>query len=101
MTTYSAVTPAIVQGLATIVGTANVIYAEPERMQDYAHDETVGTPAVHMPEAVVKPASAAEVSAIMRLANQERIPVTPRGAGRGFPAARCRWPVAFCCRLSA
>jgi glycolate oxidase len=33
---------------------------------------------------VVKPIDAEEMSAIMRLANHERIPVTPRGAGSGL-----------------
>jgi glycolate oxidase len=33
---------------------------------------------------VVKPESAAEIATIMRLANEERIPVTPRGAGSGL-----------------
>jgi glycolate oxidase len=37
-----------------------------------------------MPEVVVKPDSAEEISAILRLANRERIPVTPRGAGSGL-----------------
>ncbi len=37
-----------------------------------------------MPEVVVKPATAAEITEIMKLANQERIPVTPRGAGSGL-----------------
>jgi glycolate oxidase len=37
-----------------------------------------------MPDAVVKPETAAQVAAIMRLANRERIPVTPRGGGTGL-----------------
>ena len=36
-----------------------------------------------MPEAVVFPGSAAEVAAIVRLANEHRFPVVPRGAGTG------------------
>jgi len=37
-----------------------------------------------MPEAVVKPASAREVSAILKIANRHRVPVTPRGGGTGL-----------------
>ncbi|MGM0651864.1 MAG: lactate racemase domain-containing protein [Bacillota bacterium] len=37
-----------------------------------------------MPEVVVKPSSAEELSAILKLANREMIPVTPRGAGSGL-----------------
>jgi len=81
---YNAITPALADELRGIVGKSYVIYGDPERMIDYAHDEVPGSEHAHMPEAVVKPASAAEISAIMRLANRERVPVTPRGAGSGL-----------------
>ena len=67
-----------------IVGEANVVYGDPELMIDYGHDEVADEAYAHMPEVVVKPASADEISHIMRLANRERIPVTPRGAGSGL-----------------
>jgi len=81
---YQAVTPAIVAQLRGIVGERYVIYDEPERLLDYAHDEVAGDEYAHMPEVVVKPTTAAEISAVMRLANREHIPVTPRGAGSGL-----------------
>ena len=81
---YARVTPGMVEELKTIVGASNVIFGDAERMQDYSHDEVVGAEYAHMPEAVVKPGSADEISAIMKLANRERIPVTPRGAGSGL-----------------
>ncbi len=81
---YQPVTPAIAAQLRAIVGEPHVIYGEPERMQDYAHDEVPGQEYAHMPEVVVKPSSAAHVSQIMQLANRERVPVTPRGAGSGL-----------------
>ncbi len=81
---YRPVTPEIVEELRAIVGERNVLYGEPERMQDYAHDEVADPEYAHMPDVVVKPGSAGEVSAILRLANQEVIPVTPRGAGSGL-----------------
>jgi glycolate oxidase len=37
-----------------------------------------------LPEVVVKPGATEEIAQIMRLANRERIPVTPRGAGSGL-----------------
>lgn len=40
--------------------------------------------AAFMPEAVALPRSAASVSAILRFANEHRIPITPRGAGYGY-----------------
>ena len=40
--------------------------------------------ASHQPDAVALPRSTRSVSAILRFANQHRIPVTPRGAGHGY-----------------
>jgi len=37
-----------------------------------------------MPEAVVRPASAGEIAAVLRLANETPFPVTPRGLGTGL-----------------
>ena len=50
---------------------------------DYYHDEMseYGTAA---PDVVVQAISAEEVSAIMKYAYENRIPVTPRGAGTGL-----------------
>ena len=81
---YRPVTLAIATQLRAIVGERHVIYSEPERMLDYAHDEVAGAEHASMPEAVVKPDTAAEIAEIMRLANWEHIPVTPRGAGSGL-----------------
>ncbi len=81
---YAPVTADIVSQLEAIVGKANVIFADPGRMQDYSHDEVAGAEYAHMPDVVVKPNRAAEISEIMKLANRERIPVTPRGAGSGL-----------------
>ena len=81
---YEPVTPTIAEELRGIVGEPYVLYDEPRAMEDYAHDEVAGEEHAHMPESVVKPASAEEISQILKLANQERIPVTPRGAGSGL-----------------
>ncbi len=84
MEQYHPVTPDIVAQLCAIVGEKHVIYDDPERMFDYAHDEVAGEEYAHMPDVVVKPATAQEIAAIMKLANRELIPVTPRGAGSGL-----------------
>jgi glycolate oxidase len=81
---YRPVTRAIVDELRAIVGERNVLFGDVERLVPYAHDEVAGEEYAHLPEVVVKPDGAAEVSAILRLANRERIPVTPRGAGSGL-----------------
>ncbi|MBI4319924.1 MAG: FAD-binding protein [Chloroflexi bacterium] len=50
-------------------------------MAVYAYD---GTWYERRPDAVVNVVSAAEVSAILQLANRERIPIVPRGSGTGL-----------------
>jgi len=78
------VTAAIVGQLRHIVGEKQVLYQDPDRMLDYGHDEVAGAEYVHMPDVVVKPKTAQEIAEIVRLANRERIPITPRGAGSGL-----------------
>ncbi|MBD3307759.1 FAD-binding protein [candidate division KSB3 bacterium] len=84
MTAYQHVTPALVEELEQIVGSRNVIYSDPEQLEGYSHDEVADTHYAHLPEVVVKPATAEEISAIMKLANRAMVPVTPRGAGSGL-----------------
>jgi glycolate oxidase len=81
---FEPVTPAIVQELRRIVGDKNVIHDDAEKMEAYAHDEIADASFAHMPDVVVKPASAGEIAEIMKLANRAMIPVTPRGAGSGL-----------------
>ncbi|MEI8175662.1 MAG: FAD-binding oxidoreductase [Candidatus Omnitrophota bacterium] len=69
--------------LRAIVGDKNVI-AEPDRLQNYSHDEFPLPTLRVMPRVAVRPRSAVEVSSILKLANREKIPVTPRGGGTGL-----------------
>ncbi len=78
---YNKVTPDIIESLRQIVGEGNVLTSA-EDMEPYAHDETVGLRAD--PDVVVKATSAEQVSEILKLAQRERVPVTPRGAGYGL-----------------
>ena len=49
---------------------------------NYAHDETED---LHfLPDVVLKPANAGEISSILKICNQYKIHVTPRGAGTGL-----------------
>ncbi|MBN1642310.1 MAG: FAD-binding protein [Anaerolineae bacterium] len=80
---YQPLSAELVARLCAIVGDQHVIQ-DPERMVDYGHDEVAGEEHAHMPDVVVKPGSTAEVAAVMRLANEARVPVTPRGAGSGL-----------------
>ena len=84
MEKYNKVTPEIAAELQKIIGERYVIFGEPEKMEMYAHDEIADKGYAHMPDVVVKPRTAVEISEIMKLANRESIPVTPRGAGSGL-----------------
>jgi len=70
---------AIINKLAAIVGPGHLL-TTPEERWGYAYD---ATDRAAMPDLVVFPGSAAEVAAIVRLANLHRFPVVPRGAGTG------------------
>ncbi|GHV92684.1 FAD-binding protein [Spirochaetia bacterium] len=83
MSGYNRVTEKIVEELRRIAGKGNVIVDE-EKLEAYSHDETDAAEYGHMPEAAVLPANAEQVAAIIKLANREHIPVTPRGAGSGL-----------------
>ncbi len=81
---FHPITGAIISKLKAIVGEKWVVSGDAEALEPYSHDETAEKKYASMPEAVVKPASTAEISAIMKLASAEHIPVTPRGAGSGL-----------------
>jgi glycolate oxidase len=52
-----------------------------EGLEPYGHDETMDLRGA--PELVVRPRSTPEVQEVLRLANGDSIPVTPRGGGTG------------------
>ncbi|MFM2336900.1 MAG: hypothetical protein RL115_93 [Bacteroidota bacterium] len=70
-----------IEAFKKIVGEANV-FLDQESLQHYAHDETEN---LHfLPQVVLKPRTTAEISDILSLCHQHKIPVTPRGAGTGL-----------------
>ena len=81
---YGKVTPAVLEELRGIVGLGFVISGDPEALEKYSHDEVKEIEYHHAPEAVVRPRTADEIARIMKLANRERVPVTPRGGGSGL-----------------
>ncbi|MBN1368263.1 MAG: FAD-binding protein [Dehalococcoidales bacterium] len=68
----------LITELKKIVGGQNILTSK-EDMTTYSYDGTAFWS--HMPDVVVLPTSAEEISRIMKLANREQIPVTPRGGG--------------------
>jgi len=81
---YGSVNALVLDALRSIVGESGVLTGESR--QDYARDEAPQA-AAFMPEAVVRPGDSSQVSRVLRLANEYRIPVTPRGAGTGLCGA--------------
>ncbi|MCR4391443.1 MAG: FAD-binding protein [Candidatus Acetothermia bacterium] len=79
---FNEVTLEVVDRLRAIVGEAYVL-TSPEDLERYSLDE-IEARYRRLPEVVVKPRTAEEVAAILLLANEQRIPVTPRGAGTGL-----------------
>jgi len=79
---YNPVTPSIIAQLTDIVGAKNVM-TDADKLFAYSHDETPPQYA-RMPEAAVFPKSTGEVAAIVKLADREIIPITPRGGGTGL-----------------
>src|SRR4030095_4289277 len=58
------------------------VFIDGDSLYNYAHDETED---LHfLPDVVIKPSTAEEISGILKICNQYRIPVTPRGAGTGL-----------------
>ena len=73
--------PEVLSELKNIVGAGNFFDSVEDRIV-YAYD---GTPMISQrPDAILKPGSADEVSRIMKLANNERFAVIPRGSGTGL-----------------
>ncbi|MBW1612471.1 MAG: FAD-binding protein [Deltaproteobacteria bacterium] len=83
---YGTVTTQIIEEIQEIVEAKNVIFEDKEKLENYAADEA-GEIYGHMPEVVVKPDSTEQVSKIMKLANKNKITVTPRAAGSGIAGA--------------
>ena len=73
----------ILEELRTAVGAGSVL-TDPEKLADYGHDEYSLRDIARAPAAVVLPETTDQISAILRVADARRIPVTPRGGGTGL-----------------
>jgi len=88
MNEYNKVTPKIVEEIKKIVKNENlIIYQDEENLKSYSNDESGGEYYAHMPDLVVKPETKEQISEIVKLCNEEHIPITPRGAGSGLAGA--------------
>jgi glycolate oxidase len=78
-------TAGLTASLEAVVGAGQVLTGD-DISEDLTHDEVLGMPGVR-PAAVVRPADSDEVAAVVAWANQNRVPVTARGAGTGMSGA--------------
>lgn len=81
MKRYNKITKPILKKIESIVGKANT-YIDDETLKIYGSDETEDYS--FPPEVVVKPFEAQQISELMKLANEFKIPITPRGGGTGL-----------------
>jgi len=80
-TEKGAITAEHIDAFRSIVGESNV-WMDEETLRHYAHDETEHLN--FLPEVVIKPRTALEISEIMKICHHGYIPVTPRGGGTGL-----------------
>ena len=73
--------PEVLQKLIRIVGEP-FVFTDDETRNHYGHDETEDY--VFPPSVVIKPANAFEISEILKVANDYKIPTTPIGARTGL-----------------
>lgn len=73
--------PEILSKLTQIVG-SDYIFTDQETRNHYGHDETEDY--IFPPSVVVKPGTTKEVSEILKIANEYKIPTTPIGARTGL-----------------
>ena len=73
----------LIAEMKKIVGEENVLHSK-EALYAYSYDATPRH--IYMPDVVVSPGNVQEVSAIMKFANEHKIPVYPRGSGTNLSA---------------
>ena len=78
---FTEVSGDILSQFESIVGQSNTIIDVAQRF-DYSHDETEDHS--FLPDVVLKPGTAIEISQIMKVCNENLIAVTPRGGGTGL-----------------
>ncbi len=80
MLTFSPITHEILNHIREAVG-AECVIQDPEKLMEFGKD---AGEYVHVPDLVVEATNSDQVQTLLRLANQYRFPVTPRGLGTGL-----------------
>jgi glycolate oxidase len=81
---FNKINTSILTLIGQAVGASNV-FTDQDSFLNYGHDETEDLK--FSPEVVVKPMDTASIAALMKICNEFKIPVTPRGGGTGLSGA--------------
>ncbi|MEJ7559873.1 MAG: FAD-linked oxidase C-terminal domain-containing protein [Pedobacter sp.] len=81
---FNKINPEILSLIQEAIG-AELVFTDEESFRNYGHDETEDLK--FFPEVVVKPLNTASIAALMKICNEYKIPVTPRGGGTGLSGA--------------
>jgi len=73
----------IIAALERELGSEAVIGPGHERLEDYSRDESP-LPETFVPDCAVLCTTTEQVSAVLRICLEQKVPVTPRGAGSGM-----------------
>ena len=82
---YNRLTEADIAFLQKVVMPDGKVYPRATIHEDYSHDEMGAVH--HFPDVLVEVTSTEQVAAVLRYANERRVPVTPRGQGTGLVGA--------------
>ena len=82
MSRYGKITPVIAAQLSAVVGSKR-FYQGRDMDPNFSHDE-MPIYGKYMPDAVIDAMTTEEISEVMKICNENRIPVTCRGAGTGL-----------------
>ena len=75
------ITQEIIEQFKIIVGDSFVL-TDSESFEKYGRDETENL--FYAPDVIAKPRTASEIASLLKICNQNLIPVTPRGGGTGL-----------------
>ena len=71
----------VISQFRAIVG-EGYVFPEEDIRKEYGHDKTEDY--AFLPDVVLKPGTTREVSDLLKICNENKLPVTPRGAGTGL-----------------
>ncbi|RMF95873.1 MAG: FAD-binding protein [Candidatus Schekmanbacteria bacterium] len=81
MTDYGKVSDSLISLLEKELG-ADLVFFDEDILDAYSRDQTKGLEA--RPDLVIKPRNVSQIQRVVQIANEKKIPITPRGQGYGL-----------------